>query len=95
MIASAVAALPAEVGVDVVDAAEARLITDAADFEPAALRRLGGHVLIRVAPQVAEQVEAEALRREEEKARLRRGCSPGRSAVPLVLRDGGCAFPSL
>jgi hypothetical protein len=73
VIASAVAALPDRVGVEVVDAAEARLIADAAQFEPRGLAELGAGILSRVAPEVAEELEAEALRREEKKARLRRG----------------------
>jgi hypothetical protein len=72
IIAAAVTALPDRVGAEVVDAAEARLIQEAAGFEPAMLRQLGGQVLSQVAPEVAEQVEAEALRRAEEKARLHR-----------------------
>jgi hypothetical protein len=73
VIASAVVALPDRVGADLVDAAEARLIGDAACFEPSTLRRLGAQVLTHIAPEVAEELEAEALRRQEEKARLRRG----------------------
>lgn len=60
--------LPIEVGIEATSKAETLLINWAADFDPHALRRLGGRILEHVAPEVAERVEAAALAREEARA---------------------------
>ncbi|HZN17812.1 MAG TPA: DUF222 domain-containing protein, partial [Micromonosporaceae bacterium] len=68
VVTQAVAALPAEVGPAVVDKAAATLVGYASEYEPLALRRLGERILQVVAPEVAEQVEAAALGRAEQRA---------------------------
>jgi hypothetical protein len=72
VIGAAVAALPATLGAEVVDKAEGMLVAFAADYDPRALGRLGQRILWHVAPQVAEQAEADALRRQEDRARISR-----------------------
>jgi hypothetical protein len=73
VIGAAVAALPAkQVGAEIVDRAEAALVDFAGDYEPQALGKLGRRILWHVAPEVAEQVDADALRREEERATITR-----------------------
>lgn len=68
VIANMVTELPAHVGTEVVDKAEAMLVEYAAEFDPVALRKLSGRVLWHVAPEVAERADAEALAKQEEKA---------------------------
>jgi hypothetical protein len=72
VIGAAVAALPAKLGGEIIDKAEAMLAEFAADYEPRALGRLGQRILWHVAPEVAERGEADAMRREEERARIGR-----------------------
>jgi hypothetical protein len=60
--------LPSEIGVEAADKAEAILIDAAAELGPAELRKVADYVLQRVAPEVAERLEADALRRAEERA---------------------------
>ena len=43
----------------------------AADFRPAELRRLGGHLLEVVAPEIAEAEEAKRLQNQEQQARAK------------------------
>src|SRR5262245_36539820 len=61
--------LPADLDPELRAKAEAHLVAEAGHFEPAALRRLGRHVLEVVAPDVADAHEAEALAAEERRAR--------------------------
>jgi len=74
VIVRALEALPAEVDPDLVEQAEARLVTDAEVFAPAALRRIGDKVLEVVAPSAYDEYEARqlerALRRAEAATRL-------------------------
>jgi hypothetical protein len=72
VIGAALAALPAKVPAAVVDTAQAALVGLAAEHEPRALANLGRRILWHVAPEVAEQVDADALRREEERASITR-----------------------
>ena len=72
IIHAAVAALPESVGAQVRTDALTRLIEFAGQFEPAALRKLGARILTVVAPEVAERAEAEALARQEARARIKR-----------------------
>jgi hypothetical protein len=60
--------IPAEVGVEAVEKAEAMLIGWAAEFDAKGLRMLGARILDHVAPEVAERVEAAALARQEARA---------------------------
>jgi hypothetical protein len=60
--------LPPEVGSEAVAAAEVKLIEFAAEFDPDQLRSLGKRILLHVAPEVADKVEAAALAREEARA---------------------------
>jgi hypothetical protein len=66
--------LPARVGQQVIEDAEATLVTYAEQFGPSRLRRLGRHILDVVAPEVADAEEARRLsdeeRRAQEKTRL-------------------------
>ncbi|HET8680634.1 MAG TPA: DUF222 domain-containing protein [Micromonosporaceae bacterium] len=68
VVTRAVAALPAEAGPAAVDKAAATLVGHARDYEPAGLRRLGERILQVVAPDVAEEAEAAALERAEQRA---------------------------
>ena len=73
VVGTAVAALPAKkVGTEVIDKAEAALVDMAADYGPQALAKLGRRILWHVAPDVAERVDEDALRREEERANITR-----------------------
>ncbi len=67
--------LPAEVGAEAVDKAEALLIGWAADFDAKDLRTLAGRILDHVAPEIAEQAEAKALARQEAAAHAARTLS--------------------
>ncbi|WP_158647606.1 HNH endonuclease signature motif containing protein [Actinoplanes sp. ATCC 53533] len=71
-IAAKIADLPAEVGREVTDKAEVMLVDWADDFDPATLGRLGGRILEHVAPEAAEQREADFLARQEARAHHRR-----------------------
>ncbi len=68
VIVKALDALPVEVGVEVTQLAEQRLVEDAEDFGPAELARLGRRVLDVVDPEVGDQQERRALERAERKA---------------------------
>jgi hypothetical protein len=72
VVAAAVADLPADLGAELVDKAEAVLIGQAGQFEPAILRKAGQRILAHVAPEVADAADAVALRRMEERAFQRR-----------------------
>jgi hypothetical protein len=61
--------LPGDLDVELRAKAEAHLVAEAGHFDPPALRRLGRHVLEVVAPDVADDHEARALRAEEARAR--------------------------
>ncbi|MEJ3749564.1 DUF222 domain-containing protein [Actinomycetes bacterium KLBMP 9797] len=60
--------LPDHVGAEVRDAAEAKLLELAQTWEPASLRRFGARILAHVAPELADQADEEALRRQEKRA---------------------------
>jgi hypothetical protein len=62
------AGMPAQVGAEAVEKAEAMLIGWAGDFDAKGLRMLGTRILEHVAPEMAERVEAAALARQEVKA---------------------------
>ena len=47
------------------------MVTLCADFRPAELRRLGGHLLEVVAPEIAEAEEAKRLQNQEQQARAK------------------------
>lgn len=72
VIAAAVDDLPAQAGDEVVAAAETTLIRQAADLEPARLRRVGERVLEQVAPHLAAQTEREALDAADARAHTHR-----------------------
>ncbi len=75
--------LPAEkVGAEVLAAAEAHLVAQAADFGPRELRVLGRRILDIVAPEIGERHEAEQLAKEEQRAARRT------SLVTTRLGDG-------
>jgi hypothetical protein len=57
--------MPAEVGGEAVEKAEALVIGWAADFDAKGLRMLGARILDHVAPEIAERVEAAVLARQE------------------------------
>jgi hypothetical protein len=61
--------LPGDLDPELRGKAEAHLVAEAGHFDPVALRRLGRHVLEVVAPDVADDHEARALRAEEARAR--------------------------
>ena len=70
--------LPESLGAEVVAEAEAHLVAQATFFTPRELRLLGRRVLEVVAPEVAEQHEADQLAKEEERARRRTSLSSTR-----------------
>ncbi len=68
VIVTALDGLPADVGVEVTQLAERRLVEDADQFGPADLARLGRRVLDLVAPEVGEDQERRTLERAEQRA---------------------------
>jgi len=72
-IATTLADLPPDLGPEITDKAEAMLIDWADDFDPVTLGKLGARILEYVAPEIAEQREAEFLARQEAKAHRKRG----------------------
>jgi hypothetical protein len=83
VIARALDDLPAEkVGAEVLAAAEAHLLAQAAEFGPRELRLLGRRILDIVAPEIGERHEAEQLAEEERRAERRT------SLVSKRLGDG-------
>ncbi|MCL2613826.1 MAG: 13E12 repeat family protein, partial [Nocardioidaceae bacterium] len=69
VIVAALDALPADLDTQVLARAEAELVALAGQFDPTELRRIGRKILEVVAPEVAEDEEAKALEREEQRAR--------------------------
>ena len=84
VIADAVKAMPDRVRADLGADAEATLIDQAAQLDPAYLRKVGERILSYIAPEVAEAAEAKALADMERRAHAARGftISP--------VRDGRC-----
>lgn len=72
-IAATLADLPADLGREIIDKAEAMLVDWAADFDPVTLGALGTRILEHVAPEVAEQREADLLARQQARAHRKRG----------------------
>lgn len=72
-IAATLADLPADLGREIIDKAEAMLVDWAADFDPVTLGALGARILEHVAPEVAEQREADLLARQQARAHRKRG----------------------
>jgi hypothetical protein len=72
VIAAVVRQVPAELGSAVRDKAEATMLGFAGSLDPAYLRKVGDRILDHVAPELAEEAEAERLRRQEERARRAR-----------------------
>ncbi|MGN9906564.1 DUF222 domain-containing protein [Phytohabitans sp. LJ34] len=68
VVVSAVQELPADLGTDLVDQAEAVLIGQAGQFEPTILRKAGQRILAHVAPRIADAADTAALRRMEQRA---------------------------
>jgi len=62
-------ALPAHVGAEVLQRAEAQLVDYARVYKPSQLRRLARHILSVVAPEIADAEEAKRLEHEEQTAR--------------------------
>jgi len=96
VIASAVEELPAHVGREVVDAAEARLVELAEGHDPTALAKLGRRILEVVDPERFEAEEARALaqaeKRADEKQRLRiHALGDGTSRITAVVPDATVA----
>jgi hypothetical protein len=72
VVATAIRELPADLGPELVDKAEAVLIGQAEQFEPTILRKAGQRILTHVAPEIADAADAAALQRMEEQAFQRR-----------------------
>src|SRR3954447_19109616 len=88
--------LPARVGVEVIECAEATLVEYAEQFRPSQLRRLGRHVLDVVAPEIADAEEARRLAALEEHARRRtrlslRVLGDGTTRLSGLLPDAGAS----
>lgn len=94
VIAHALDALPADkVSSEVLERAETHLVAQAADFGPRELRILGRRVLEVVAPEIAEQHEAELLAVEERRAWRRTSLvstrlGDGTTRIVIRLPDG-------
>jgi hypothetical protein len=71
VVVRAVEALPDEVEHDVRALAEERLVAEAGDFGPRALRVMGRRIVDLVAPEVSEGMEARQLAKEEARAARR------------------------
>ena len=97
VIAHALDELPADtVSAEVLAEAEAHLVAEAAQHGPRELRLLGRKILEVVAPEVAEQHEAEQLAAEEERAWRRTSLvstplGDGTTRIVLRLPDGVAA----
>lgn len=90
VIVAGLAALPADVGAELVAQAEATLVGYAADFGPRELRRLARHILDVVAPEMAEAEAGRQLEDEERAAREKasltfRDLGDGRTKIHGVL----------
>jgi hypothetical protein len=72
VVAATIRDLPAEVGDQVVDKAEAALIDQAAACEPGILCKAGERILAHVAPEIADAADAAALARMEARAQQTR-----------------------
>ena len=88
VIAATVAELPSEVGGEVVDKAESMLLGWASDFDPVILGRLGARILDHVAPDVAEQREADLVARQEARAYRKRAFTMSPVGAGLVRLTG-------
>jgi len=71
VITDALAALPGELGPELVDRAGATLVGHAAHHQPRELKRLGRRILEVVSPEVADAEEGRRLEDEERRARER------------------------
>jgi len=96
VVAAAVEELPARVGADVIQRAEARLVEFADEHDPTALAKLGRRILEVVDPERFEAEEARALaeaeKRADEKQRLRiRALGDGTSRISAVVPDATAA----
>ena len=85
-----------EVGAEVLAAAEAHLVAQAAHFGPRELRILGRRVLAHVAPEIAEQQEARQLAAEERRAWRRtslvsKRLGDGSTRIVIKVPDGVAA----
>ncbi len=68
VVAAAVRELPADLGAELVDEAEAVLIGPAGQYEPGILRKAGQRILTHLAPELADAADAAALQRMEARA---------------------------
>ncbi|WP_173163648.1 HNH endonuclease signature motif containing protein [Phytohabitans suffuscus] len=96
VIATTIRDLPAGLGPDLVGEAEAVLIDQAEQFEPAILRKAGERILSHVAPEIADARDAAALRRQEARAWQTRAfqltrLGDGRVRVTGWLDEAGAA----
>jgi hypothetical protein len=95
VVVRAVDELPSEVGDDVLAAAEDRLVAEAGRFGPRQLRMLGRRVVEVVAPEVAEDLEARLLEREDAAAARRtflrtRRNGDGTTDIHIRVADLAC-----
>jgi hypothetical protein len=96
VVAAAIQDLPADLGQELVDKAEAVLISQAGQYEPGILRKAGQRILAHVAPELAAAADAAALERMEERARQTRAFQltrhgDGRVRLTGWLDEGGAA----
>lgn len=88
-ICTALDELPADLGAEQVARAQETMIGYSAEFDPAQLRRLAGHVVEVVAPEQAEDNERRKLERDERRAqanRFLRWCRDGFGSIELSAR---------
>jgi len=72
-IAGTLTNLPPDLGREITHQAETKLVEQAGVFDAVTLGKLGGRILDHVAPEVAEEREAEFLDRQEAQAHHKRG----------------------
>jgi hypothetical protein len=87
-IATSIAELPSDTDTETVAAAEAALLTHAAQFDPVILGRLGTRILAHVDPDAADRNDAEGLKRQEQRARQARGFTMSPRGDGLVRLSG-------
>jgi hypothetical protein len=88
VIADAITDLPPDTGTEPRQRAESLLITYAGEFDPLPLAKIGARILAHVDPDAADRHDAEALRRQDERAHRARGFTLSPRGDGLVRLSG-------
>jgi hypothetical protein len=88
VIVRTIADLPAHAGPEVTGKAAQALVDHAGGFDPLGLGRIGQRILWHVAPDLAEEADLAALRRDERRARLHRHVTLSSPDAGLVRLSG-------